>query len=164
MNMVKHTILPIATALVAAMLISSIWYSPMLFGRPWIALRSEWLHVQPNAYVAPWKPLVEVMREIVVAYVLTHLIAQLKITRLANAAALGFLVWLGFPVSMLVGASLWDDKPWTLSFIHAGDWLIKMLVMSIIITATRRLTFASKQSLSESAKLTEKNSISKLFP
>lgn len=146
MNMVKHTILPIATALVAAMLISSIWYSPMLFGRPWIALRSEWLHVQPNAYVAPWKPLVEVMREIVVAYVLTHLIAQLKITRLANAAALGLLVWLGFPVSMLVGASLWDDKPWTLSFIHAGDWLIKMLVMSIIITATRRLTFASKQS------------------
>ena len=146
MNVVKSTIFPMATALVAAMLISSIWYSPMLFGRPWIALRSEWLHVQPNAYIAPWKPLVDIVREIVVAYVLTHLTAQLKIIRLTSAATLGFLVWLGFPVVMLVGASLWDDKPWALSFIHAGDWFIKMLVMPIIITATRCLTLASKQS------------------
>lgn len=146
MNVVKRTILPVTAALVTAMLISSIWYSPMLFGHPWVALRSEWLHVQPNAYIAPWKPLVEIMREIVVAYVLTRLVAQLSITRLTSAAALGLLVWMGFPVSMLVGASLWDDKPWTLSFIHAGDWLTKMLVMSMVITWVRRLAFASQES------------------
>jgi hypothetical protein len=40
---------------------------------------------------------------------------------------------------MLVGASLWDNKPWALSLIHGGDWFTKMLVMSAVITLTRRL-------------------------
>lgn len=143
MNAVKPTILPVAAAVLVAALISSIWYSPALFGQPWVALRSEWLHLPPDAHIPLWKPLVEIVREIIVAYTLTRLIAQLDITRLANAATLGLLVWLGFPVSMLVGASMWDNKPWMLSLIHAGDWFTKMLVMSMVITVTRRLTRAT---------------------
>jgi hypothetical protein len=142
MNAFKRTILPVAAAVVAAALISSLWYSAALFRQPWVVLRSEWLHVAPDAYIAPWKPWIEMVREIVVASILAHLLARLKITRLASAAGLGFWIWLGFPFSMLVGASMWDSKPWELSVIHAGDWFTKMIVMSVVITATRRLTRA----------------------
>lgn len=148
MNMIKQTILPVVAALVAAMVISSIWYSPMLFGPSSVALRGEWFHVQPDAYVAPWKSLVEIVREIVIAYALTQLVTKLNITRVTSAATLGFWMWMAFPVSMLVGASLWDDKPWALSFIHAGDWFTKMLVMSMVITLTRRPASASHASRS----------------
>jgi DNA-binding transcriptional ArsR family regulator len=103
------------------------------------------MSVTPNAYIAPWKPLVELIREVTVAYVLSRFIKQLAIYRLRGALSLGFWVWVGFPITMLVGASLWDNKPWELSLIHGGDWLTKMLVMSAVIMFTRRLAFTSAE-------------------
>ena len=145
MNVIKGTVVPVIVSVVAAAFISGIWYSPMLFGKQWVALRSEALHVAPDPHIASWKPIVEVIREIVVAYVITRLVSQLKVTRLSSALSLGFWVWMGFPVSMLVGASLWDNKPWALSLIHGGDWLTKMLVMSTVIMFTRRVTVGSPE-------------------
>jgi hypothetical protein len=142
MRLFKRHILPMIVAVIVAAIISGIWYSPMVFGRQWVALRSEALHVAPDAHIAPWKPAVEIIREFVVAFVITHLVIQLRIIRLAGALRLGFWVWLGFPVSMLVGSSLWDNKPWALSAIHGGDWLTKMLIMSSVIMFTRRLALA----------------------
>lgn len=140
MSWFKHVILPVAVAVTTAAMISAIWYSPFAFGNQWIALRSEALHVAPNAYIAPWKKLVEFLREVVVAGVLLYFLHQLRITRVASALNFGFWVWLGFPVSMLVGGSLWDNKPWALSLIHGGDWLAKMLAMSAMIVLTLRFT------------------------
>lgn len=139
MKLIQRTLLPIMAAMVAAAVISGIWYSPMVIGGAWVSLRAEWLHVAPDAYIAPWKSLVELLREIIVATMLTRLIAQLNISRVASAVRLGFWLWLGFPIVMLVGASLWDNKPWVLSVIHGGDWLIKLLVMPAVIVVSRGL-------------------------
>ena len=145
MTFIKRTVVPVVVATIAAALVSGIWYSPMLFGKQWVALRSEALHVAPDAYIAPWKPIVEIIREVVVAYVITRLVSELKIRRFSSALVFGFWVWMGFPVAMLVGASLWDNKPWALSLIHGGDWLTKMLVMSTVIMLTRRLSLGSAE-------------------
>jgi Protein of unknown function (DUF1761) len=83
--------------------------------------------------------LAELARETIVAYVLSRLVKQQAIDSLTSALSLGFWVWLGFPVTMMVGASLWDNKPWALSLIHGGDWFTKMLVMAAVIMFTRRL-------------------------
>lgn len=138
MNWFRRTLLPVGAALITAAVISAVWYSPLAFGKRWIALRSEVLHVAPDPYIAPWKPIIEFLREIVVAYVLLHFVRHLKITRVANALSFGFWAWLGFPVSMLVGASLWDNKPWALSLIHGGDWLAKLLAMTTVVALTHR--------------------------
>lgn len=144
MNWFKRTLLPVAAGVITASVISAVWYSPLVFGRQWIALRSEVLHVAPDPYIAPWKPVVEFVREIVVAYVILHFVRRLKITRVANALSFGFWAWLGFPVSMLVGASLWDNKPWALSLIHGGDWLTKLLAMSMVVALTYRLALRQR--------------------
>ena len=137
-NDLKQNWLPVLAAVTAAAAISGVWYSPLVLGKEWLALRrvNGWV---PDAKIAPWKPLLEIVREFVVAYVLLRLVRQMRVKTLAAAAYLGFWVWLGFPVAMLVGASLWDNKPWELSLIHGGDWLTKMLAMAMVITATRRL-------------------------
>jgi hypothetical protein len=137
-NDLKQNWLPVIAAVIAAAVISGLWYSPLVFGKEWMALRNVngWV---PNAKVGPWKPLAEIVREFVVAYVLLRFVRETRVTTLGAAARLGFWVWLGFPVAMLVGASLWDNKPWELSLIHGGDWFTKMLTMAIVITATRRL-------------------------
>jgi uncharacterized membrane protein len=137
-NHVKLNWLPVLAAVITAAVISGVWYSPLVCGKEWMAIRSVngWV---PNARIAPWKPLLEIVREFVVAYVLLRLVRQTRVKTLAAAAYLGLWVWVGFPVAMLVGASLWDSKPWELSLIHGGDWLLKVPAMAMVITATRRL-------------------------
>jgi hypothetical protein len=128
----------VAAAVVAAMLVSSVWYSPFLFGRQWLGLSGAGAGTGAGAGMPASKMLVELLRELVVAYVLARLARLGGVADWKGALSLGFWMWLGFPVAMLVGASLWDDKPWMLSAIHGGDWFVKMLVMAVIVGVWRR--------------------------
>ena len=134
-------------ALIAAIAVSSIWYSPLLFGKLWRELNGANPAGPANTTIHAWKILIDLVREFVVIYVLARLISGLGIINWRAALNLGFWVWLGFPVQMLVGASLWDNKPWELSLIHGGDWFTKMLVMASVIVAMRRFTLTSDEEL-----------------
>lgn len=140
--------LAIVVALIAAAAVSSVWYSPSLFGKQWMELRSlNSVDVTDTAMPA-WKILVDLVREVVVIYVLALLVNGMGIVNWKGGLGLGFWVWLGFPVQMLVGASLWDNKPWMLDLIHAGDWLMKMLLVSLILATWRRVQIARLQTSS----------------
>jgi hypothetical protein len=130
----------VALAVIAAAVVSSVWYSPFLFGKQWMELRSMTSSGMPDTTMPVWKMLVDLVRELIVTYVLAQFIARLGIVNWRDALNLGFWVWLGFPLQMLVGASLWDNKPWMLAPIHAGDWLIKMLLMSLILSQWPRIS------------------------
>lgn len=137
-NDVKVNWLPLFAAVLTAVVISGVWYSPLALGKEWLALRSaEGGASDPR--LVPWRPVVELIREFVVAYVMLRFVRQTRVETLGEAARLGFWVWLGFPVMMLAGASLWDSKSWELSLIHGGDWFLKMLAMPMVIAAMRRL-------------------------
>ena len=51
----------------------------------------------------------------------------------AQAALLGFVLWIGFPVVILIGSVYHEKVPMKLAAIHAGDWLLKLMVIAIII-------------------------------
>jgi hypothetical protein len=134
-------------ALIAALVVSSLWYSPLLFGKPWIELSRNPAGAAQTTMHA-WKILIDLVREFIVIYVLARLVGGLRIFNWQGALQLGFWVWLGFPVQMLVGASLWDNKPWVLDAIHAGDWLLKMLLISLILAKWPRVQMAQLQASS----------------
>jgi Protein of unknown function (DUF1761) len=50
---------------------------------------------------------------------------------------LGILVWV-FPASILLGSVVHENVPLALAAIHAGDWLAKLLLMSVILGSWRR--------------------------
>jgi hypothetical protein len=130
--------LAVLGAVLAGFVVSSLWYSPLLFGKRWMELRSVIPPATTGSGMPTWKVVVELVREVVVAYVIARFVLVGGVVGWKGALRLGFWAWLGFPVAMLVGASLWDDKPWLLSAIHAGDWLVKMLLMAVIVGAWHR--------------------------
>jgi hypothetical protein len=143
----KVSYLAMLAALIAAMVVSSLWYSPLLFGKQWIELsKSAAGPTQTTMHAS--KILIDLVREFIVIYVLARLISALGIFAWQDAISLGFWIWLGFPVQMLVGASLWDNKPWALDAIHAGDWLLKMLLISFILARWPRVQMARLQTSS----------------
>lgn len=136
----KVSYLAIVAACVAAILVSSIWYSPFVFGKQWMELRSAQPPGITDTTMPAWKIPVDLARELVVVYVIARFVTGLRIVDWKGAVSLGLWVWLGFPVQMLVGSSLWDNKPWTLSLIHAGDWLMKMLLISLVLSQWPRVS------------------------
>src|SRR5260370_33032008 len=124
-------------ALIAAIAVSSIWYSPLLFGKLWRELNGANPAGPANTTIHAWKILIDLGREFVVIYVLARLISGLGIINWRAALNLGFWVWLCFPVQMLLGASLWDKKPWTLYRVHAGGWVIKRVLVGLIVVNGR---------------------------
>ena len=128
--------LAVVVTSVAAIATSSVWY--IVFGKA----RIELLGKEPGASVDTTKPqparmAVEIVRTFVVTCVLAHFVVLLGITGWISAVKLGLWLWIGFPFMILVGSVLWDKVPWKLAAIHAGDWLVKLLVMAIILGVWR---------------------------
>lgn len=47
---------------------------------------------------------------------------------------LAAVLWAGFPLVLWTGAMLHERTPWKLVAIHAGDWLVKLLLIAAIVT------------------------------
>jgi Protein of unknown function (DUF1761) len=112
---------------VVAFFASSIWYSPLLFGREFLALSGT----TAGAHPIPVKAILELFRTFVLALVVARLLIGLKITDWKAALGLGLWLWIGFPVILLTGSVLWQSVPWRLATIHAGDWLVKLTLIPV---------------------------------
>jgi len=81
--------------------------------------------------------LAEIVRTLVIAYVLARLISILGSNGWRSAVLLAIWLWFGFSAMMWVGAVMWENTPWPVAAIHAGDWLVKTLLIAFILGAWR---------------------------
>lgn len=129
----RIALFPIVATSMAAFALSLLWYSQLLFGSVWLALS----HANPAA-MPLWKNLIAPLRELTAAFAIAWLVVRLDIRRSGNAAALGAGLWLVFHAVQMAGAVIWDNMPWQLGAVHAGDWLAKMLFMSVVLSVCHR--------------------------
>ena len=128
--MIRVNYLAIVVAAVAAFVASSAWYA--VFGNIWMELRG----IDPATAADMGTPartmLFVVVQSLVVAFMLAYFVVRLRIVDWKVAVRLGALVWV-FPVMMLLGSVVHENVPLRLAAIHAGDWLVKLLLMSVIL-------------------------------
>jgi hypothetical protein len=124
----------IAVSAAAAFVASAVWY--MLLGNQYAAL-SDAARAAAGTRPPPWKIVAELARSLVVAAVLAGLVVELDLTTWPAALGLGVATWVGFPVVLLAGSVLSENVPWRLAAIHAGDWLVKLLLVSCIVSLWR---------------------------
>ena len=128
----------VLVAAVVVFILGWLWYSPLLFYKPWMRLRG----MDPDLAMAGAKMpggklLIELLRCLVLAFIIARFVALLGIDNWLSAVHFGVLTWIGFPVILLVGSILWENIPWKVAAIHAGDWLVKMLAIPIIVSVWR---------------------------
>jgi len=126
----------VIVATLAAFAFSSVYY--MVFGKA----RMKLLANEPGATadvrkVPVWKVLLELARSFVVTLVMAHVIVLARIVGWLDAAQLAIWIAIGFPVMILMGSVTWDKRPWKLAAIHAGDWIIKLLLIAVILGVWR---------------------------
>jgi ABC-type Fe3+ transport system permease subunit len=125
----------VVVAAVAAFVASSVWYA--VFGNAWTELRGVDPATAAAVETPAWAMLFVVVQSLVVALVLAYLVARLGIFGWRGAVRLGALVWV-FPAMILLGSVVHENVPLLLAAIHAGDWLVKLLLMSAILGAWRK--------------------------
>jgi len=134
--MVHVNYLAVLVAAVVVFVLGWLWYSPLLFYKPWMRLRGmDPVAAMAGAKMPAGKLLIELLRCLVLAYVIARFVARLEVSSWMGAVHFGLFLWIGFPVILLVGSVLWENVPWKVAAIHAGDWLVKMLVIPIIVSA-----------------------------
>lgn len=77
-------------------------------------------------------PVVEIIRNLVLAAVLVGVAAQMDIGSWWSGLLLGLALWIAFPVVLWVGAIVHEGTKPRLAVAHAGDWLVKLLAMGAI--------------------------------
>jgi Protein of unknown function (DUF1761) len=85
----------------------------------------------------PWRVAVELLRSAVVATVIAGLVSLLGALDVGAAVQLSLALWIGFPLVLLTGSVLWEKVPPMLATIHAGDWLLKLLIICVIVALWR---------------------------
>ncbi len=122
----------IVVAALAAFVASSAWY--IAFAQQRAQLTSGGTTAGAVNRPDPAKMLAELLRNVVLAVVLAYLVTHVGVAGVAGAFGFGLLIWVGFPLILLTGSILWEHVPWKLAAIHAGDWLIKLLLITAIVT------------------------------
>ncbi len=123
--------LGLATA--AAVAASGAWYAA--FGRRLAQLDDAYAE---DTAAAGWIVPVELARSGTVAVTVSALAARTGVTRPRDAVRLGLALWVAFPGVLLTGSVVHEKVPWRLAAIHAGDWLVKLLLVSLTTGARRR--------------------------
>lgn len=123
----------IVVAALVAFVASSIWY---------IVLGKELAMVSPAFAEGlqkrqPWKPLFVIAEHLVIALVLAYFIGRLGKVDWLGAVLIGVLLWVGLSAMQLISSMVWEKVPLKLAAIHAGDWLVKLIIIAALVGVWR---------------------------
>jgi hypothetical protein len=127
--------LAVGTATLATFVLSAIWY--VVWATPYAELRGD----AATAAMPWWTVLVELARSAVVAAAVAVAVRRLSLHTWAAGLVFAGAVWIAFPVVLLLGSVVHEGVPPLLAAIHAGDWLVKLVVITLLVQRIDRPHF-----------------------
>ena len=122
----------IVVSAIAAFVASSVYY--VVWGRQLAVLSPAYADTsRPPA----WKVAQEPVRNLVIATVVAGLASLLEIANVFDALLLALALWVAFPVMLLAGSVIHENVPPKLAALHAGDWLLKLVIIAAVVGVWR---------------------------
>ncbi len=127
----------VLVASVATMIMGFLWYSPLLFARPWMRLmgydpddKAKLAEMQQGAgklYSITF------VATVVSAVVLAKIIDLTSVVTILYGMKVGFGIWLGFVATVQLTGALFTKQPTKLFLINTGYQLVCYVVMGAIL-------------------------------
>ena len=141
MNFMGINVWAALVAALATMVIGFLWYSPLLFARPWMVLmgydpndKAKLAEMQKSA--GPMYAM-SLVASLLSAAVLGKIIAIATVNTAVYGMKIGLAVWLGFVTTVQLTNALFSKQPVKLYAINTGYQLVCYLVMGAILGAWR---------------------------
>jgi hypothetical protein len=139
MASVSINLLSVVVAAVSSMALGALWYSPVLFGKQWMALKGmtnmskekmeEMKKAAGKGYVAQF------IAALITAYVLAYVMAFGGELTAWGGIQGGFWAWLGFVATFSYGQVLWEGMSQKLWILNNAYNLVSLCLMGAIIGA-----------------------------
>ncbi|MDQ2748689.1 MAG: DUF1761 domain-containing protein [Actinomycetota bacterium] len=121
--------LGIATAAVVAFVFSSVYYAAVT---P-LERRAVGDAALDRGRPTAWKVLTELLRTAIVASAFAWIAHRAGDLGISHAIVLALIIWVGFPLVLLTGSVIWEKVHPATAAMHAGDWVLKLLLIAIIV-------------------------------
>jgi hypothetical protein len=136
MGYLHINILAVLVSAVVTFVIGALWYSPLLFGKQWIAFNE----VTPDKVEAMRKGAarlygISFLCYVVLAAVFAILIRMVHLQAVLGGAKMGGMLWVGFVATLGLTANLYSGRSLKAFALDAGYQLVFMVVMGVILTA-----------------------------
>jgi hypothetical protein len=141
MPMHNLNLLAILVAAICTRLVGFIWYSPILFAKPWM----REMGYDPNDKASAEKMrksagaayLGSLIASLVSAFVLALFLHEMRVESLEIGLLVGSHIWLGFVATVQLISALFTKQSMKLFAINTGYQLVCYLAMSAILTVWR---------------------------
>jgi len=124
-------------AAVACMILGFLWYSPMLFAKPWMVAMgydpSDKARIAEMQKGVGAKYAISFLTSLLSAFVLGKIIYHLAITTPLYGMKVGLAVWAAFVMTVQLTDKLFAGRPWNLFLINTGYQLVCFLAMGAIL-------------------------------
>ena len=128
----------VLVAAAVAFALGALWYSPLLFVKPWMAAMGKTEEEIKAGMEGRSMPLIyglPFLAWLVTAFVLAHIVDYTVATTIAAGLQTGFWVWLGFMITYEVIHGMFEGRDMRLSSINSGYHLMGTLIMGAILAA-----------------------------
>jgi hypothetical protein len=131
----QFNFLAILVSAVFIWLLGALWYSSVLFAKPWSAIIGRPMGDKPKGLV---KGMVSsLIGDLLLSLVLDHFVIWSHADNFGHGAFIGLLSWVGFVVSPLYPQSVYEGRPFQYFAINAGYWLISLVVVGGLLAVWR---------------------------
>ncbi len=141
MHFMHVNLLAVLVAAVSTMVVGFVWYSPLLFAKPWMremgydpndkAKTQEMQKSAGPAYAGSF------VAALISAFVLGVFLRALRVDTIHLGLSISFHVWIGFVATVQFTAALFQKNSMKLFAINTGYQLICYLVMGSILSVWR---------------------------
>lgn len=132
--------LAIVVSVIASFAIGFLWYSPILFGKPWMKLMGIDPHdktkMEKMKKTAGPAYMASIVGTILMAYVMAHFIYYVfdyKVLKTTDGLVMAFWIWLGFVAPVMFTEVLFGGKSVKLWLINTSYQLATLLITGAIL-------------------------------
>jgi hypothetical protein len=133
------SIMPLVVLTVANFFLSWVWYSPLLFAKPWMkALGIDPKHTmtEEDKKKMPWLFLSGIVASFLVVYGMMVIVHNLKATGFFSGAGIGAILWAGFALTHSLN-TLWEGRKPVVLIINNGLFLLTYALYGGILAIWR---------------------------
>ena len=137
MEFMGVNLLAVLVAAIATMILGFLWYSPILFAKPWTVAMGYDLNdkakMDEMRKGAGKLYGITFVASLISAFVLAKIIDVTTVNAVLYGMKIGFAVWLGFVTTVQLTSTLFKKRPIKLYLIDTGYQLVCYLVMGAIL-------------------------------
>jgi hypothetical protein len=113
-------------------LLGAVWYSPALFAKPWMAMVKLDPSQKHNKSMITGM-ISSLILDIVLAFVLDHVIQWSGANTFGLGALVGFIMWLGFIAAPALPQGIYEGRPFKLFAINTGYMLVGLMILGGVL-------------------------------